>query len=78
MCAAGAERAITDWRHCYDHEFKYKPRKGDGVLFYSVDPNGDINPRALHGSCPVHNGTVKWTMTKWLRSKKVMNLANDV
>lgn len=25
--------------------FKYKPRKGDAVLFYSLDPDLKINPR---------------------------------
>lgn len=64
----GADRAITDWRNCDDGSFKYKPRQGDAVLFWSVAPDGEIDNRALHGGCPVKKGT-KWVMTKWLRSK---------
>jgi len=64
----GADRLITDWRNCDDGSFTYKPRRGDAVLFWSVDLDGEINQRALHGGCPVKKGT-KWAMTKWLRSK---------
>lgn len=35
--AAGAERPVTDWSSCEPHEFKYKPRLGDAVLFYRCD-----------------------------------------
>eukprot|EP00798_Chlamydomonas_sp_ICE-L_P013953 gene13954-19889_t len=64
----GADRSITDWRNCDDGSFKYKPRRGDAVLFWGVNPDGEIDPHSLHGGCPVKNGT-KWVMTKWLRSK---------
>jgi hypothetical protein len=39
--------------------FKYKPRRGDAVLFYSLDPDLKINPRSLHGGCPVVKGEVR-------------------
>ncbi|GAX86213.1 hypothetical protein CEUSTIGMA_g13626.t1 [Chlamydomonas eustigma] len=64
----GGNRVITDWRNCDDGSYKYKPRLGDAVLFWGVYPDGEIDPRSLHGGCPVKNGT-KWVMTKWLRSK---------
>lgn len=32
--APGADKAVTDWTLCEPHEFKYKPRLGDAVLFY--------------------------------------------
>ncbi|KAF4402007.1 hypothetical protein G4B88_017519 [Cannabis sativa] len=41
---------------------KVKPRKGDGLLFYSLFPNGTIDPTSLHGSCPVTKGE-KWVAT---------------
>ncbi|CAK8539658.1 unnamed protein product [Lathyrus sativus] len=44
---------------------KIKPRKGDGILFYSLFPNGTIDPTSLHGSCPVIKGE-KWVATKWI------------
>ncbi|XP_057449596.1 probable prolyl 4-hydroxylase 9 [Lotus japonicus] len=47
---------------------KVKPRKGDGLLFYSLFPNGTIDPMSLHGSCPVIKGE-KWVATKWIRDQ---------
>mmetsp|Transcript_7205 Transcript_7205/g.18607 ORF Transcript_7205/g.18607 Transcript_7205/m.18607 type:complete len:365 (+) Transcript_7205:240-1334(+) len=56
-----------DYKSC-DMGFKYKPVKGDAVLFYSLHPNGTIDKHSLHGGCPVHKGE-KWVMTKWIRDK---------
>ena len=44
--------------------FKYRPRRGDAVLFHSLTPDGTIDPRSLHGGCPVVQGE-KWVATKW-------------
>lgn len=63
----GESRQIQDWRNC-EGDFKYKPRRGDAVLFWSVKPWLEIDPHALHGGCPVIAGT-KWVATKWLRNK---------
>ncbi|KAM1156759.1 hypothetical protein ACFX13_028080 [Malus domestica] len=56
-----------DFRECVG--LKVKPRKGDGLLFYSLLPNGTIDPLALHGSCPVIEGE-KWVATKWIRDQE--------
>ncbi|CAA0841024.1 Probable prolyl 4-hydroxylase 9 [Striga hermonthica] len=48
---------------------KVKPRMGDGLLFYSLFPNGTIDPTSLHGSCPVIKGE-KWVATKWIRDQE--------
>ncbi|KAB2626542.1 prolyl 4-hydroxylase 9 [Pyrus ussuriensis x Pyrus communis] len=56
-----------DFRECVG--LKVKPRKGDGLLFYSLLPNGTIDPLALHGSCPVIKGE-KWVATKWIRDQE--------
>jgi prolyl 4-hydroxylase len=56
-----------DYKRC-DKGLKYKPRKGDALLFHAADPSGEIDKRALHGGCPVIKGT-KWVMTKWVRNK---------
>ncbi|XP_060175994.1 probable prolyl 4-hydroxylase 9 [Lycium barbarum] len=48
---------------------KVKPRQGDGLLFYSVFPNGTIDKASLHGSCPVIKGE-KWVATKWIRNEE--------
>ncbi|CAI9763358.1 unnamed protein product [Fraxinus pennsylvanica] len=58
--------ATYDYRKCMG--MKVKPRQGDGLLFYSLFPNGTIDPTSLHGSCPVING-VKWVATKWIRDQ---------
>ncbi|KAK9285429.1 hypothetical protein L1049_024622 [Liquidambar formosana] len=56
-----------DYRKCIG--LKVKPRQGDGLLFYSLFPNGTIDPTSLHGSCPVIKGQ-KWVATKWIRDQE--------
>ncbi|KAI4387226.1 hypothetical protein MLD38_005071 [Melastoma candidum] len=55
-----------DFRECIG--LKVKPQQGDGLLFYSLLPNGTIDPTSLHGSCPVIRGQ-KWVATKWIRDQ---------
>lgn len=56
-----------DFRNCIG--LKVKPRRGDGLLFYSLFPNGTIDPTSIHGSCPVIKGE-KWVATKWIRDQE--------
>uniref|UniRef100_A0A6N2LWG6 Fe2OG dioxygenase domain-containing protein n=1 Tax=Salix viminalis TaxID=40686 RepID=A0A6N2LWG6_SALVM len=42
---------------------KVKPRQGDGLLFYSLFPNGTIDRASLHGM------KGKWVATKWIRDQ---------
>lgn len=56
-----------DFKECIG--LKVKPRKGDGLLFYSLFTNGTIDPASLHGSCPVIRGE-KWVATKWIRDQE--------
>ncbi|KAK1433131.1 hypothetical protein QVD17_10037 [Tagetes erecta] len=58
--------ASYDFKKCIG--LKVKPRKGDGLLFYSLYPNGTIDPTSLHGGCPVIKGQ-KWVATKWIRNE---------
>ncbi|PNG99841.1 Prolyl 4-hydroxylase subunit alpha-1 [Tetrabaena socialis] len=47
-----------------------RPKKGDVLLFWDMDPGGSIPDRhALHASCPTFAGT-KWTATKWIHNNK--------
>ncbi|KAJ9159439.1 hypothetical protein P3X46_024947 [Hevea brasiliensis] len=55
-----------DYKKCVG--LKVKPRQGDGILFYSLFPNGTIDQTSLHGSCPVIAGQ-KWVATKWIRDQ---------
>jgi prolyl 4-hydroxylase len=43
-----------------------RPRKGDALLFYSLQPDGELDKASLHGGCPVIRGA-KISATKWLR-----------
>lgn len=60
-----------DYTSC-DMGFKYKPRKGDALLFYSMHPNNTLDRHSLHGGCPVIKGT-KFVATKWIRNKCYAN-----
>jgi len=48
---------------------KVVPRKGDALLFYNCGPEGNVDPRTLHGGAPVVQGE-KWLATKWLRMSR--------
>ncbi|KAM7251298.1 hypothetical protein ACFE04_023181 [Oxalis oulophora] len=55
-----------DYKTCVG--LKVKPRRGDGLLFYSLFQNGTIDKLSVHGSCPVIRGE-KWVATKWIRNQ---------
>lgn len=42
-----------------------KPHAGRAVLFYSQDPDGNMDRMAKHGGCPVLKGT-KWAANLWV------------
>ncbi|PNH03801.1 Prolyl 4-hydroxylase subunit alpha-2 [Tetrabaena socialis] len=48
---------------CAKHHLAVKPRKGDALLFHSMKPGGELEPRSMHGACPVIKGE-KFSMTK--------------
>lgn len=56
-----------------------KPRKGDALLFFSLEPNAIPDTNSLHGGCPVIEGE-KWSATKWIHvdsfSKNLANIGN--
>lgn len=56
-----------DYAKC-DKGMKYLPRAGDALLFFSVNPDNELDKHALHGGCPVKKG-IKWVMTKWIRDR---------
>ncbi len=67
LSATLAERACL-FAAVQDNAYKYKPRQGDAVLFYSLTPDLQIDRKALHGGCPIKAGS-KWVATKWLHDK---------
>ena len=54
-----------EWSSCAQRGLSVKPRKGDALLFFSLDPKGELDPTSLHAGCPVISG-VKWSATKWM------------
>lgn len=49
---------------------QYKPEKYSGLLFYSLEKNGNkCHPLSLHAGMPVKSGT-KYIANVWLREKK--------
>jgi hypothetical protein len=49
---------------------RYRPRKGDALLFLSLGPDGSFVDQALHGGCPVVKGQ-KYVLTHWVRDKPI-------
>ncbi|CAL4906277.1 unnamed protein product [Urochloa decumbens] len=42
-----------------------KPKMGDALLFWSMKPDGSLDPKSQHGANPVVKGD-KWSATKWM------------
>ena len=56
------------WSACAEDHVAVKPKKGDGLLFWSITPENKIDPKSMHAGCPVLKGT-KWTATKWIHAR---------
>jgi prolyl 4-hydroxylase len=70
----GDKRVVTDWSDCSATAggYRYAPRSGDALLFFSLTPDGQIDPRSLHGGCPVIGaGKKKRVLTKWIHNKPI-------
>lgn len=57
---------------CARYHLAAKPRKGDAILFHSIQPRGALERKSLHTACPVIKG-VKWSAAKWIhvRSRRM-------
>lgn len=53
------------WSDCAKRGAAVKPRKGDALLFFSLDENERVDTTSLHAGCPVIEGN-KWSATKWM------------
>lgn len=51
---------------CARRGLAFRPRKGSALLFFSLKPDGTMDPFSLHSGCPVIRGD-KWSATKWIR-----------
>ncbi|GMH44285.1 hypothetical protein BSKO_12219 [Bryopsis sp. KO-2023] len=61
----------TEWEEehgrlsdCAKDHIAIKPKKGDAMLFYSLDDEGEFDEMSRHMGCPVEKG-IKWTATVW-------------
>jgi len=47
-----------------------KPKKGAAILFYTLQPDGNLDRHSVHGSCPVLKGqktvTQQWISDSWM------------
>ncbi|KAK1325813.1 hypothetical protein QJS10_CPA01g00343 [Acorus calamus] len=50
---------------CGKKGLSVKPKMGDALLFWSMRPDGTLDPLSLHGACPVIKGN-KWSSPKWM------------
>eukprot|EP00951_Prasinocladus_malaysianus_P018762 scaffold150588_cov43-Prasinocladus_malaysianus.AAC.1 len=58
------------YSECGDLGVAARPRKGDALLFWDLEPNGkDGDKYSLHAGCPVIRGT-KWSATKWIHVRE--------
>lgn len=66
----GADTKVSGpgWSDCALKGMAVKPRKGDATLFYSLNADGEKDPKSLHGSCPTLKGE-KWSATKWIHTQ---------
>jgi len=61
------------WEHsmtqqCYQ-KLAVPPADGTAALFYSIAPDGQIDPSSHHGACPVTKG-LKWGANIWLWNRQ--------
>ena len=71
LVAAGGAAALSRQlnslpKYCGDGSrvLRLTPRKGDGVVFFSLRPDGAPDLDAVHGGCPPEGGT-KWVAQQW-------------
>ncbi|KAF3440353.1 hypothetical protein FNV43_RR18637 [Rhamnella rubrinervis] len=67
--AKGNISSVPWWNElseCGKKGLSVKPKMGDALLFWSMNPDATLDPSSLHGGCPVIKGN-KWSSTKWIR-----------
>ena len=48
---------------------RWKPRRGRGLFFWNVDPDGAVDRRTLHAGRPVTRGE-KWMLSQWIAGRR--------
>ena len=61
------------WEHTVNNDCYTKlavpPKLGTAALFYSITPDGQIDPQSHHAACPLIKGT-KWGANIWIWNKQ--------
>lgn len=55
-------QAQGEMSDCAGKHVAFRPKLGDGLLFFSIRPDGTHEPASMHTGCPVIRGQ-KWTAT---------------
>ncbi|KAL2499295.1 putative prolyl 4-hydroxylase 3 [Abeliophyllum distichum] len=66
--AKGNFSSVPGWNEmseCAKKGLAVKPKMGEALLFWSMQPDATLDPSSLHGGCPVIRGN-KWSSTKWM------------
>lgn len=50
--------------------FRFRGRKGDALLFFNVNENGDPEPLSMHAGLPPTRGE-KWVLSQWISAKAI-------
>ncbi len=65
----------SDERFAFDIDFdacdvglKTVAKPGDGILFFSQSPSLTLDPRSVHGGCPVEGDREKWVASRWIHT----------
>ena len=61
------EQHSGPFTECAKGHVAFKPKAGDALLFFSLNPDGTHQPASMHTGCPVIKGQ-KWTATVWVHS----------
>jgi prolyl 4-hydroxylase len=66
MTGSGSASGADDsWSECGKRGLGVKPKKGDALLFFSLDPSATPDEASLHMACPVIEGE-KWSAPVWI------------
>uniref|UniRef100_A0A7S1X534 procollagen-proline 4-dioxygenase n=1 Tax=Tetraselmis chuii TaxID=63592 RepID=A0A7S1X534_9CHLO len=63
-----AVQGAGSWSACAREYVAARPKKGDALLFYSLNPDLRQDQFSFHTGCPVIAGT-KWSATAWIHTE---------
>eukprot|EP00873_Tetraselmis_striata_P014068 jgi/Tetstr1/434332/TSEL_023438.t1 len=63
-----ATQGAGSWSPCAKPYVSARPKKGDALLFYSLNPDLKQDMFSFHTGCPVIAGT-KWSATAWIHTE---------